>query len=85
MTTRAIPTSGCARRRAKAIARRRFVHARENDRLVAAGHLPAHFVRLSTCPCGYISWLEEGADSEAQEDFERHSEDHMSYCDWSAA
>lgn len=84
MTT-TIPTSGCARRRAKAVARRRHVHAIENDRRVAAGGLPLHWTSLDTCPCGRVSWLEEGATDEDRDAFYRDSEDHAAYCDGGAA
>lgn len=76
-----IPTSGVARRRTKAVARHRHVHAQENDRRVAAGGLPVHWVALDTCPCGRVSWLEEGATAEDRDTFYRDSEDHSSYCD----
>lgn len=85
MTTAPIPTSGVARRRAKAIRNRRRVHAQENDRLVAAGHLPRHWTSLDTCPCGRISWLEEGADDEDRDAFYRDSEEHAAYCEVGAA
>lgn len=81
MTTPTIPTSGCARRRAKAVRNRCNVQARENDRLVAAGRLPRHWTSLDTCPCGRVSWLEEGASDEEREAFQRDSEDHETYCD----
>lgn len=81
MNTIAIPTSGCARRRAKAIRNRRHSHAQENDRVVAAGGFPIHWVALDQCPCGRISWLEEGASDEDRSDFYRDSEDHASYCE----
>lgn len=80
MTT-TIPTSGTARRRTKAIVRRRHVHAMENDRAVAAGGLPVHWSSLDTCPCGRVSWLEEGASAEDRESFDRDSEDHEAYCE----
>lgn len=76
-----IPTSGCARRRAKAVDRRRRVRAQENDRLVAAGRLPAHWTALDTCPCGRVAWLEEGATPADREQFERDSSDHTWQCD----
>ncbi|MGZ4521034.1 MAG: hypothetical protein ACXVGA_06775 [Mycobacteriaceae bacterium] len=82
--TIAIPTSGVARRRAKAIARRRHVRAQENDRLVAAGHLPLHWTSLDTCPCGRVSWLEEGATDEDRDAFYEDSAVHDSYCDGAA-
>lgn len=84
MTT-TIPTSGCARRRAKAIARRRRVHAMENNLAVAAGRLPVHWVCLDTCPCGRVSWLEEGATNDEYDDFYRDSEDHAAYCEGGVA
>lgn len=79
-----IPTSGCARRRAKAIRNRRHVHAQENDRLVATGRLPRHWVALDSCPCGRISWLEEGATDEDRDAFYRGTDDHAAYCDGGA-
>lgn len=83
MTT--IPTSGPARRRAKAIRNRRHVRAQENDRLVAAGRLPRHWTSLDTCPCGRVAWLEDGATDEERADFYRDSEDHAAYCDGGVA
>lgn len=80
-----IPTSGPARRRAKAIRNRRRVHAQENNLRVAAGRLPLHWTSLDTCPCGRVSWLEEGATDEDRESFYRDSEDHAAYCDGGAA
>lgn len=77
----AIPTSGVGRRRAKAVANRRRVHAMENDRAVAAGGLPVHVVALSVCGCGRISWLEDGASADAWADFDRDNDDHDSYCE----
>lgn len=79
MTT-AIPTSGTARRRSKAIARRRHVHAQENDRLVAAGGLPHYWAALDACPCGRVSWLEDGASDEEFDAFYLATEDHAAYC-----
>lgn len=76
-----IPTHGCARRRAKAVARRRHVHAIENNLLVAAGHLPRHGAALSVCPCGRVSWLEEGATAEDHEAFTQDNDDHAAYCE----
>ena len=76
-----IPTSGPARRRAKAVRNRRHVHAQENDRAVAAGGLPVHWTALDTCPCGRISWLEEGATDEDHAAFNESAADHASYCE----
>ena len=53
----------------------------ENDRLVTAGRLPRHWSALDTCPCGRVSWLEEGVTDEERDDFYRDSEDHAAYCD----
>ena len=83
--TIAIPTSGVARRRAKAVRNRRRVHAQENNRLVAAGHLPAHWIALDTCPCGRVAWLEEGATDEDYEAYYREADDHAAYCDGGAS
>lgn len=79
-----IPTSGCARRRAKAIRNRRREHAHDNNRLVATGHLPRHWTALDTCPCGHLAWLEEGATAEDREHFDRDRADHDAYCDGGA-
>lgn len=76
-----IPTSGPARRRAKAVRNRRHVHAQENDRAVAAGGLPVHWTALDTCPCGRVSWLEEGATDEDRDAFNESAADHASYCE----
>lgn len=81
MTTPTIPTSGPARRRAKAIANRRRVHAADNNRRVASGLLPLHWSALDACPCGRVAWLEEGATDQDRDDFYRDSDDHNSYCD----
>ena len=76
----AIPTSGVARRRLKAVHNRRCVHARENDRRVAAGGFPIHWAALDVCPCGRIAWLEEGASDEARDAFYDESRAHLDYC-----
>lgn len=81
MTTQTIPTTGPARRRAKAIRNRRAVHAAENDRAVAAGRYPIHWTALDTCPCGRIAWLEVGATDEDRAAFYEESNDHSAYCD----
>lgn len=81
MNTATIPTSGTARRRAKAIRNRRSVNALENNLAVAAGRLPVHWAALDTCPCGRVSWLEDGATDEDRDNFYRDSDEHSSYCD----
>lgn len=79
-----IPTSGTARRRAKAVRNRRHIHAQENNLRVAAGRLPLHWTSLDTCPCGRVSWLEEGATDDDHDAFCQSSDEHSAYCDGGA-
>lgn len=56
MTTTSVPTSGCARRRAKAVVRREHVteltHRREDAEFYAHGAIPASSTAVALCSCG---------------------------------
>lgn len=77
--------SGSARRRAKAIARRRWVIELDSIQALIQDRLPQYWTALDTCPCGRTAWLLEGASDEERDQFYRDSEDHMAYCEAGAA
>ena len=80
MTTATMPTSGVARRRAKAVARRRWVHEADTKFALVNDRLPLYWSALDLCPCGRVSWLGPDASDEEQERFYEESESHAAYC-----
>lgn len=76
-----MPTSGVARRRAKAIARRRWVHDLDSLKALVNGRLPLFWSALTVCPCGFTTWLQPEATPEEHDDFRQSVADHADYCD----
>lgn len=80
-----VPTSGSGRRRAKAIARRGYLHELDVRWAFRLDRLPRHAVAASVCSCGRMSWLMPGASDEDREAFDRDNADHADMCsevDW---
>ena len=80
MTTATIPTSGSARRRAKAQRNRERAYDLESLWALRNDRIPPHAVAVSICSCGRRSWLMPGADADAWESFDRDNDDHDTYC-----
>lgn len=76
-----MPTSGSARRRAKAQRNREAGYWLESLESYRTGRIPRSAVAVSMCSCGRLSWLMPGATDEAREAFDRENEDHDAYCD----
>jgi hypothetical protein len=76
-----IPTRGVARRRAKAIARRRWVHELDTLAALAAERLPLYWSRLDMCSCGRTSWLGPDASDAERDEFDQDSAEHAAYCE----
>jgi hypothetical protein len=81
MTTATIPTSGSARRRAKAARNRQLALNCEAKWAFLNDRIPPHAIAASVCSCGYRSWLMPGANDEDWESFERDNDDHATYCE----
>lgn len=84
MTTLAMPTSGSARRRAKAERNRHLSYDLEVTEAFRTGGIPRSAVAVSICSCGFTQWLmparskEEG--QEGREGFDQANYDHDSWC-----
>lgn len=61
-----------SRRRAKGIARRRWV----SDLRIIRGHFPLDAVAVMHCACGITSYLREGATSADWASWDEHTRDH---------
>lgn len=75
-----IPKSGVRRRRAKAIARRGYLHEMDVRWAFRLDRLPRHAASASICSCGRLSWLMPGATDEEHEAFDRDNADHDHLC-----
>jgi hypothetical protein len=81
MTTATMPTSGSARRRAKAARNRAKGYDLEATWALLNDRIPPHCIVASICPCGWRSFLMPGATDEDHEAFDRDSADHADYCE----
>lgn len=79
-----MPTSGSARRRAKAEGNRQNSYDLEVSEAFRTDGVPKSAVAVSICSCGFTQWLMPArSEEEAQggrEDFDRANQDHDSYC-----
>lgn len=76
----AMPTSGSARRKAKA--QRNLGRSYELESIAALIHggIPAHAAVGTVCSCGFRQWLMPGYTAEEREDFDRVNADHGDSC-----
>ena len=65
-----------ARRRAKAIVRREWLHDLDVRWAFRLDRIPTYAESVSMCSCGRTSWLMPGAAAEDREAFERENADH---------
>lgn len=63
-----------AKRRAKAVARRRWIHQ------LSSRWAEHNAVSFYLCPCGFRSWLGRDASSEDREQYDQGCNDHDAYC-----
>jgi hypothetical protein len=79
-----MPTSGSARRRAKAASNRAKGYDLESLWALINGRIPPHCIAASVCGCGYRAWLMPGASDEERAAFDEDTAGHADYCEVAA-
>lgn len=71
-----IPTSGVARRRAKAIRNRQVVHDADVVRAFENDTFPELAIAAGGCSCGWMQWLMPGATEDDWAGYHHEAADH---------